>query len=449
MSANYKDLSQSEIVEILKEERVDRELVQECVNRNNDSINHLLNKLAKNQPQISDFYNEIVELPETSAVLYYPNKDSFDFKTLSENVIIHIPENKKRLYQGLDEDQDFYLKIRVEKVRGSLLEYQAIDQSKSFSSFLTKSYIGNAISLTACLSIAVMLGNKVENITHASIPQQHQQISLTPTASLLNDYDGAMNELKKVTHGINVEELTNSDVKMILSLIEDDEDSSDASLPLNKQDVISAISDIVSPYIKEKHKVQKIAESIFEAAQDRKVDYLLFLSIMKVETTTFNQDAISSTGDLSIAQIKPEVWSQEFERLGKDPLDVSRLKKDASYAIDRMGEILEIQTKHKNKDPYWYARYHSKTPTRKLRYAKKVQEEYLKIKTAQVKDVEDKIDRILIALDGAKEPEDIISLNKYIVNYDKINSFKVELTKMKKIIVENKNKKISKMVSSL
>jgi len=114
--------------------------------------------------------------------------------------------------------------------------------------------------------------------------------------------------------------------------------------------------------------------------------------------------------------------------LKKEPLDVVRLKKDPSYAIDRMGEILELQTKHKDDDPNWYARYHSKTPSKKLNYAKKVQEEYIKIKIAQVNEVEDKVDRIIAALDGIQEPHSgLTHLDAFMVDFHKIDSFKSEL----------------------
>ena len=445
MIENYKELLQSEIIDLLKDENVNLALIQECVNRNNENINHLLNKLAKSNHLIGELYESIVELPETSSVLYYPNKDTFDYKSLSENVIIHIPESKKRTYKTLDPDSEFFLKIRVEKIKGSLLEYKSVEQTKTISSFLSKSYLGNALALTASLSIAVMLNSKIEHNAAASI--RPASISASYDSPLMKDSDLAMHELKKLNSMKSVEELSNHDIKMIMSLTEEDEEA--PVIHQSKTEIVEAISEVISPYIKEKHNVQKIAESLFETSKDRKVDYLLFLSIMKVETTTFNQDAVSSSGDLSIAQIKPEVWTEEFERLGKEPLDVKRLKKDSAYAIDRMGEILELQNKHKEKDPYWYARYHSKTPSKKLKYAKKVQEEYLKIKVAQIKEVEDKVDRILVALDKASDSQEFSHLGNFSVNFDRIESFKFELQKMKQTIVENKNKKISKMVASL
>lgn len=451
MNSNYKDLSNAQLMDILKEDIFNAELIKEGVLRKSESINHFLNWANKQNPEITDIYAQIYELPEKGDVLFYPNKNQFDFKSLPENVIIIVPENKRRIYKTLDNDDGFYLKLRVEKVKGSLLEYKLIEQNKTFASFLNStSYMGSAVALTASISIAVMFSSHLENQSKAAInPSGHNQMiqSHSFNVPFMNSYDEASSEIKKGNFGVSLEEITNHDIKLILSLTEDQEDD-DYSISLNKQEVISAIEEIIQPYVKESKKVHKIAESIFEASQDRKVDYLLFLSIMKVETTTFNQHAVSSTGDISIAQIKPEVWTEEFDRLGKEPLDIKRLKKDASYAIDRMGEILEIQNGYKKKDPLWYARYHSKTPSKKLKYAQKVQKEYLKIKQTQVKEVEEKIDRILASLNKIEESEEI-SLSRVFVNFGKIEDFKLSLTRLKKIINENKNKKLKQIVATL
>jgi len=449
MNSNYKDLSNAQLMDLLKEDIFNAELIKEGILRKSESINHFLNWAHRQNSEITDFYAQIYELPEKADVIFFPNKNQFDFKALPENVIIIIPENKRRIYKTLDNDVGFYLKLRVEKVKGSLLEYKLIEQNKTFASFLNStSYVGSAVALTASISIAAMFSSHLENPSKAAITpigslQQIRSNSLD--VPFINSYEDAISEIKKGSFGILLEEITNHDIKLILSLTEDTDEN---TILLNKQEVISAIEEIIQPYVKESEKVQKIAESIFEASQNRKVDYLLFLSILKVETTTFNQQAVSSTGDISIAQIKPEVWTQEFDRLGKEPLDIKRLKKDAAYSIDRMGEILEIQNGYKKKDPLWYARYHSKTPSKKLKYAQKVQKEYLKIKQIQIKEVEEKIERILVSLYKIEEPEGL-SMNRVFVNFKKIEDFKLSLTKLKKIINENKNKKLKQIVATL
>lgn len=78
------------------------------------------------------------------------------------------------------------------------------------------------------------------------------------------------------------------------------------------------------------------------------------------------------------AQFKGPVYnSQEREEYDKlvskhNLLNYFSLKKDTSYSIEKMAEILDIlHSRHKG-DKYWYARYHSSTVEFKQPYAGKV-----------------------------------------------------------------------------
>ncbi len=117
----------------------------------------------------------------------------------------------------------------------------------------------------------------------------------------------------------------------------------------------------------------KIAYLINKNAKKFKIDPKIMLSIIDTESD-FRQDAVSSSGDISIVQINADVWVSEFKRRGMGELNVAKLKKSEGYAILKMAQILnELKTKHAKTDPKWFARYHSKTLKFKNPYAKKVE----------------------------------------------------------------------------
>lgn len=97
------------------------------------------------------------------------------------------------------------------------------------------------------------------------------------------------------------------------------------------------------------------------------------LAIIDTESN-FRQEAISSTGDLSMAQINPDVWNKEFERLKMPLIDSDRLKADVSYSLEVMAKILTLLKKrHAKTDRRWYARYHSGTKKYKEAYLSKIE----------------------------------------------------------------------------
>lgn len=117
--------------------------------------------------------------------------------------------------------------------------------------------------------------------------------------------------------------------------------------------------------------IPKIAQSIIKHTEDNHIDYKLLLSILKVESD-FNQKTISKTFDYSLAQINYDIWVTEFKKEKNIILDKNKLKHDIDYSINMMTQIISILEKRHSQDPYWYARYHSSTPSRKLVYAGKI-----------------------------------------------------------------------------
>jgi hypothetical protein len=136
--------------------------------------------------------------------------------------------------------------------------------------------------------------------------------------------------------------------------------------------IISKMIGKVQPEIKLANRI-RIASSIGKIAQKYQIDPKLMIAIIGTESD-FSNTKISSTGDLSMAQINTEIWNKEFTRLGLEKLNKTRLKKDEVYALNKMAEILNIlKNRHAKKDKYWFARYHSHTKKFKNVYQSKVQ----------------------------------------------------------------------------
>lgn len=123
-------------------------------------------------------------------------------------------------------------------------------------------------------------------------------------------------------------------------------------------------------------KFRPVAKAILKHSKAYNIDYKIVLALIMTEST-FRQGAVSSTGDLGIGQINYKVWSKEFARLKKNPLNKEKLKTDSDYAIKRTVEILAI-LKCK-KDPLWVAKYHSKTPSLKKAYYQRIANQLNKI----------------------------------------------------------------------
>lgn len=139
----------------------------------------------------------------------------------------------------------------------------------------------------------------------------------------------------------------------------------------NDAAVISNMISIVQPELQSEER-EKIAVSMSKALKKHKIEPQIMVAIIDTESN-FKNDLVSSTGDLSMAQINVEVWNKEFARLGKALINTARLKKDQVYAMTRMAEILKIlKQRFEFKDRRWYARYHSGTRHYKNQYQLKL-----------------------------------------------------------------------------
>jgi len=117
-----------------------------------------------------------------------------------------------------------------------------------------------------------------------------------------------------------------------------------------------------------------IAQALYFRGKQHKIDPRVMVAIIAVESS-FRQDAVSPTGDISLAQINPKTWGKEFKRLKRSPLDSKLTKSDETYAIDRLGEILSILKSNHKHQMNWFGYYHSKTPSLRDDYSNKILQE--------------------------------------------------------------------------
>lgn len=144
-----------------------------------------------------------------------------------------------------------------------------------------------------------------------------------------------------------------------------------ADIP-NQAPVIAKMISVLNPEISELQR-QNIAVKIHQALGKYKIAPQIVVSIIDTESK-FNQDAVSSTGDLSMAQVNAEVWNKEFLRMNLEIIDVERLRIDEAYSLEVMAQILHIlKTRYEKIDRRWYARYHSKTKKYKRVYLSKIE----------------------------------------------------------------------------
>lgn len=141
----------------------------------------------------------------------------------------------------------------------------------------------------------------------------------------------------------------------------------------NKAPIISEMISIVQPEL-DLNIRNKVASDISVAIAKHNVEPQIMVALIDTESN-FKHSKISSTGDVSIAQVNVEVWNKEFARMGLPLIKKNELiKNDQSYAMMVMAKILSIlKSRHARSDRRWYARYHSNTTKYKFDYLKKIE----------------------------------------------------------------------------
>jgi hypothetical protein len=135
----------------------------------------------------------------------------------------------------------------------------------------------------------------------------------------------------------------------------------------NVEKMIKAIKPALNDY-----KRMKLAFHLNNISKKYKIDPKIMIAIIDTESD-FDNTKISTTGDLSLAQINTDIWNRELKRMKLPEIDSKRLKTDEHYALNQMAMILSIlKNRHSSKDGIWFARYHSHTKKYKNVYFAKV-----------------------------------------------------------------------------
>jgi hypothetical protein len=140
----------------------------------------------------------------------------------------------------------------------------------------------------------------------------------------------------------------------------------------NKSPVIVKMISVLNPEFSSA-KSNEVAVKIHQAFAKYKIEPQIIVAIIDTESN-FNHELVSSSGDLSMAQVNVEVWNKEFMRMNLNLIVASKLKVDQAYSLDVMAQILQIlKNRYEKKDRRWYARYHSKTKKHKREYLSKLE----------------------------------------------------------------------------
>jgi hypothetical protein len=136
--------------------------------------------------------------------------------------------------------------------------------------------------------------------------------------------------------------------------------------------VVSNMIAVVQPELDEENR-DTIASQISLAIKKYSIPPQVMVAIIDTESN-FRAEKVSTTGDVSIAQINVEVWNKEFIRMKRPALNKEKIKMDQQYALMKMAEILNIiKKRYAKKDRRWYARYHSNTHKYKREYLHKLE----------------------------------------------------------------------------
>ena len=126
-------------------------------------------------------------------------------------------------------------------------------------------------------------------------------------------------------------------------------------------------------------KRERIAHALYNTSKKYNIDPRVMIAIIDTESD-FDNTKISTTGDLSLAQINTDIWNKELKRLKLPIIDAKKLKVDEKYALNQMAFILSIlKIRHGQTDGIWFARYHSHTKKLKKQYYAKVETRMRKI----------------------------------------------------------------------
>lgn len=394
-------------------------------NWNHPEVQSLAEALVTSHP---DFYEALMDqlsLPKTISATYVKSMNGF-----KENIRTSL---KNETLDGLNLLDLEEVPVQLELKQNSLLVYTE-PTKKGLD--VKKILVG---SVTTQLAIAsVLAGLLVINFSLAdNTPKSLSAIAHHQTFEGSSALANNLNEVRKEFSQSN-NPIVQDSLKMISSLSNEDlkllERNSNLKVLLPKKEKTDqekkdeVIQIINSFYPRKVNNVEKIASSIVKYSKRHKVDYRLMTAIIKKESD-FKQSAVSTSGDISVSQIRVPTWKKQFANLKKRPLDEAKLKKDSDYAIDRMAEIMAyLKDTYEERDPYWYGRYHNWKPEFKTPYVDKVQEFLAHINLQELEITEDRLDKVSLALKQVN-PELADQEN---LDYDSVLKASNQLDQMKK-----------------
>lgn len=411
-------------------------LIRYILNSRNQKLITELNKTVFNDHDLLDQVNGFYNPPQNILVEYFPLQDNYivlSDKLLPETVF-QIPESKKDILKKIVTDNDSSFKLRFELSKHSFLSYSHQDIQ------IADAIISQHKKLMAIAIAGAILFSSVSNYiqlldTEAKIQSKAPKNFID--SLFFKNFGNVVNEIERLPKSdsiiVAINNLNQDDFKLIndLNSTNDVSETQDQYRDSIVNNLVSIIKSIQNERIKFKTQIkiqdddsiQSIAESIVNEAIANNIDYRILSSIIMQESK-FDQGSVSSSGDIALTQINYEIWSPEFQKMGIQ-LSKEQLKKDENYAIWAMGKILSTIRSRHGSDPYWYARYHSGTPSRKLNYAQLVNSHFYDINQKQLALAQEKVDLILFEIKKSnyKENDDI--------DVSKIDSFVFQLIQVK------------------
>lgn len=411
--------------------------IQYILNSHNSKLIYALDESILKDSNLHDQVLTLYNPPESIFVDYFPLSDKYASNNfLLSETNFDISDSKKELLKKISTDEQLSFKLKFILSKHSFLKYDHVDVEVAGSIVDQHKAL-----MTLAISGAILFSSVSDYVTYLKKDKPSSKIVHSKSSyidSLFFEKFGNM--VYEIEHLPNSEplilalnNLTQEDLNFI-NTMKDSDDLSD-SQEQYKDTIVNNLVSIIKAMqeerlrVKTQKKVQSeediraIAESIVQESIANNIDYRILSSIIMQESK-FDQGAVSSSGDIALTQINYEIWKPEFKQMGIK-LNKDQLKKDENYAIWAMGKILTTIRDRHGSDPYWYARYHSSTASRKMPYAQLVNDHFYEMNQKQLVLVQEKIDKILLELKKTNYKD------QTNIDVTKIDSFVFQLIQIK------------------
>lgn len=404
------------------------------------SLFNQFNKLVNDNDDLKQFIIDTFSLPEKAILRYFPKTKKLIILDgeRSLNQIIKLDKDDLDELDELDpiSNLDEFIDLELARSKESIFLYKKRTVLSSIKSFFNeKTLAATTIFLAGTMSVLSnnldnFFDNKAKtNLATKLIAASDNKLNyefIASANSVVNDLDGWDYKSIRAQKDIQdfVEKYFSDDSRLVKS--------KKLSVNYSVDEIFRQIKSLpnMSDSSNNDEFLIEVAQKIKEVSSITGIDYKIFISIIKTESS-FKQDSVSSTGDFSLAQINFKTWEQEFNLLGLNPIDFNKLKSDHGYSIELMGQILKILKGRHRSDDYWYARYHSSTPRLKMNYYKKLNKVISKLENEESEKLKVDIKSLVSKIDQVDGSNSIRS----------VETFKEEL---KKLLVHTNIKRSSK-----